>query len=264
MSHRAAQDGVMLEILQYFESTVGEVARTRPLFVVGSGIAAVAVGLCVWLGGLSLRKLLVAVSGAATGAVLGLVLLGGGAVPIAGSVVVAAVIARVFEEVFVTVMAAALAGLVSFVVLAGPWLSPGPADGAPSGRDEADVHEFKAYAMDVAGKIGQAARLMPPQRWAITALSAAIFLAGGLTMWRPTAALCFSVIGTTLIFAGMILLLVHKGAMPVVLISSRPATYAGVFAAMAIFGTIEQLLLCRVAPKKAAKPEQPKRKSRRD
>ena len=263
-----AENGVMLEILQNFESTVGEAARLRPLVVVGSGAAAVAVGLCVWLGGLSLRKLLVGIAGAIIGAALGFILLGGDLLRVAGPAVAATVIARVFEKVFVTVMAAALAASIGFAVLAGPELSSGLSDGGQShslsdGSDKSDRRGLWHSDADVAGTIKRAARLMPPQKLAIIALLAVIFLVGGLVLWRPTAALCFSVIGTILIFAGMILLLVYKGAAPVGLISSRPVTYAGVFAAMALFGTLEQLLLCRVGKKQTARPEKPKRKSRR-
>jgi hypothetical protein len=262
----------MLEILQNFESTVGEAARLRPAVLAGTGAAAVGVGLCVWLGGLRLRKPLVAIAGAITGGVLGLVLLDRGVVVPTVSAVAAAVIARVFEKVFITVLGAALAAAIGFAVLAGPYIERPQAggrvnqDGASaqtSGQGAAGMEELEAYAVDVGERIKRAALLMPVQKWAIIVLPAVIFLVGGFVFWRATAALCFSVAGTILVFAGMIMLLVYKGAAPVSQISSRPVMYAGVFAAMALFGTVEQLLLCRGAKKQAARPEKPKGKSRR-
>ncbi|HUV63495.1 MAG TPA: hypothetical protein VMW24_06320 [Sedimentisphaerales bacterium] len=254
----------MLEILQNFESTVGEAARLRPLVLIGLGAAAVGVGLFVWLGGLSLRKLWVAIAGAVAGGILGFVLIGNGVAPTAASAVVAAVIARVFERVFITVLAAALAGAIGFAVLAGPYIESPQAvsaanhDGASArtttGRDAAGMEELKAYALDVGGSIKRAAWQMPVQKWAIIALLAVIVLVGGFALWRPTAALCFSVLGTILISVGMILLLLYKGAGPVSRISSRPLIYAGVFTAMALFGTVEQLLLCRGAKKQGTRP----------
>jgi hypothetical protein len=68
---------------------------------------------------------------------------------------------------------------------------------------------------------------------------------GGFSFWQLASALCCSALGTVLIFAGMILLLLNKGSMPVGIISRRSSFYAAVFAAMMVFGTIEQLLLCR-------------------
>lgn len=263
----------MLEILQNFESTAGEAARVRPLVLVGPGVAAVGVGLCIWLGGLGLRKLLVAIAGAITGGILGYVLMSSGVVPMAASAVAAAVIARVFERVSITVLAAALAATIGFAVLAGSYIespqaiSAADQDGASArtatGEGAAGMEQLKAYAVDAGGRIERAVWLMPPQKWAIIVLLAVISLVGGFVIWRPTAALCFSVLGTILIFAGMIVLLLYKGAAPVGRISSRPLIYGGIFAAMALFGTVEQLLLCRGAKKKAAQPEEPKRKSRR-
>lgn len=255
----------MLEILQNFEATVSEATRLRPVVLAGSGAAAVGVGLCVWLGGLSLKKPLVAIAGAITGGILGFVLIGRGVVPMAASAIVAAVIARVFERVFITVLAAALAAAIGFAVLAGPYIespqavSAADRDGASvrtvTGEGEAGMEELKAYAVGIGGRIKRAAWLMPPQKWAIIALLAVIPLVGGFTLWRPTAALCFSVAGTILVFAGMILLLSYKGAAPGSRISSQPLIYAGIFAAMALFGTVEQLLLCRGAKKQAARPK---------
>ena len=49
----------------------------------------------------------------------------------------------------------------------------------------------------------------------------------------------------TIVFSGMILLLLNKGSMPVSIISRRPSFYVTVFTAMMLFGTTEQLLLCK-------------------
>ncbi len=254
----------MLEILQNFEATVGEATRLRPLVLAGSGAAAVGVGLCVWLGGLSLRKPLVAIAGAITGGILGFVLIGRGVIVLASSAVAAAVIARAFERVFITVMAAALAASIGFAVLAGPYIeSPQAVSAADrdrasaqtTGEGGAGMEELKAYVLDAGGRIKRAGWLMPPQKSAIIALLAVIPLVGGFVFWRPTAALCFSVAGTILVFAGMILLLLYKGAAPVSRISSQPLIYAGTFAAMALFGTVEQLMLCRGAKKQTAGPK---------
>jgi hypothetical protein len=56
-----------------------------------------------------------------------------------------------------------------------------------------------------------------------------------------------------LIFAGMILLLLHKGSLPVSNIYSKPPFYGAVFVAMTGFGTIEQLVLCQRAKRDSIK-----------
>ena len=53
----------MLEIAQNFEQVAAEF---RPVVLIGPGLAAVWVGLFVWLGGLGVRRVLLAVVGAIT------------------------------------------------------------------------------------------------------------------------------------------------------------------------------------------------------
>lgn len=258
----------MLEILQNFEVAVGEAARLRPIVVACAGAAAVGVGLCVWLGGLSLRKPLVAIAGATAGGILGLLLIGRGVAVLAGTAIAAAVIARVFERVFIAVIGAVMGVFVAYAVLAGPYIESPQAGGAAAsagapGEGLAGLEQFREYAIDSGGRMKKAVWLMPLQKLAIIVLPGVLFLAGGLILRRPTAALCFSAVGAMLVFAGMITLLVCKGAAPVSQISSRPLAYAVVFAAMTLFGMVEQLLLCRGAKAQAAPPEEPKGRSRR-
>ncbi|MHC4088531.1 MAG: hypothetical protein ACYSU5_25490 [Planctomycetota bacterium] len=63
-------------------------------------------------------------------------------------------------------------------------------------------------------------------------------------LWNLTSALCSAVLGALLIFAGMVLLLLYKGAMPVTVIDRKAPFFAAVFGAMVAFGTVEQLVLC--------------------
>lgn len=90
---------------------------------------------------------------------------------------------------------------------------------------------------------------------ALTCLSTAVGLVIALTFERILVtgslfgrlilALCYAALGTALTFAGMILLLMYKGAMPVNHIRDRLLFYGIIFIAMTFLGTFEQLLLCR-------------------
>jgi hypothetical protein len=160
-------------------------------------------------------------------------------------------------------LAAALAASIGFAVLVGPALDGSQAVN-PANQDEISTQtiivsggesltKLRAYAVDVGSEARRAAPQMPPYEWAIIVLLAIVFIVGGLIFWRLIPALCFSVLGTMLIFAGMILLLLYKGVEPVSYISSQPPVYGGVFAAMTAFGTVEQLVLCRGAKAQAGK-----------
>jgi hypothetical protein len=225
----------MFGIAQNFE----QMARSlRPAVLVGLGLASAIAGLFVWLGGLGLRKLLVVVVGAGGGAVCGFCIAGRNIMPLILSVGMGAAIAIILEKVFIIIMAAGLAAACGFAVLA------------------------EVYKADFSEGFRQACFQMPVHSWIIIAALAAVVIVAGLYLRRFVSALCCATLGTVLIFAGMILLLSHKGAAPLADIRSRATFYAAVFVAMTAFGTFEQLLLCprthkqRMARKRSDKDKQ--------
>ena len=117
-----ADNYVMVEIFQNFEYAIGGAVQSNPLVIAGLGIAAVLTGLCAWLGGLRIRIILIGAMAAAGGCVIGVVVIDRGPVPAAAVAAVAALAAIALEKVFVTVLAAALAGVFGFAVLAAPYM----------------------------------------------------------------------------------------------------------------------------------------------
>ncbi len=236
----------MLEIARNFEQIA---ARFSPVVLIGLGLAAVLVGLFVWLGGLGFRKVLAAVVGAVSGGICGFFITGWNAILAMVSAGVAAAIAIIFEKIFITILAAVLAGVCGFAVLAGPYIEK-PAGAIPTNQAETfslrqTVEITKTCIADFSTEIEQTFLQMPVFSWAIIGALSVIFIAGGFFLWRLTSALCCAALGTLLIFAGMILLLLYKGAAPISGIYSRTSLYTVVFVAMIAFGTIEQLLLCQ-------------------
>lgn len=253
----------MLEILQNFEQTA---ARFSPVVLIWPGLAAVLVGLFIWLGGLGLRRLLVAATGAAGGGICGFFIVGRNITTAIILAAVAAVIAIIFERLFIAILTAALAAVFTFAVLAGPYIKnsqevvPTNSSGMPAQGPALSVRESiekaKVYAADVGEKIKQACSQMPVHNLLILLVLVLIFVVAGFLLWHLASALCCSVVGTLLIFAGMILLLLYKGSMPISSICSKPPFYGGVFAAMTVFGTIEQLVLCQRAKRKSVRRQE--------
>jgi len=205
----------MFEIARNLERTA---AGFSPTVTVTIGLVAVTVGLFVWLGGLGFRKLLVAIVGAVTGGFCGFFVAHRNLTSAISSAAVAVVLALIFERIFIIVLTAALAAVGTFVVLAA------------------------LYNVDFGGSLKQACLQMPAYTWPIIAALVLIFILAGSYLWRLTSALCCAILGTVLVFVGMVLLLLHKGAAPVTYISSRTVFFAAVFVAMTAFGTVEQLL----------------------
>ena len=256
----------MLEIAQYLEQMA---VRFKPIILIGPGLAAVLLGLFVWLGGLGFRRALVAIVGAVSGGICGFFISTRNTVPAMVSASIAAVIAIVFERIFITILAGVLAAILGFAVLSRPYIEN--AGGATlMGRDEIQnsgeafsiqqsAEIAKEYTTDFITEIKRILLQMPVYNWAIIAALAVIFIAAGFFQWRLTSAFCCAALGVMLIFAGMILVLLYKGAAPISRICRNQSFYLGVFAVMTAFGTTEQLLLCqRIKEKLTRKKEKSK------
>ncbi|MHC4623913.1 MAG: hypothetical protein ACYS4W_08425 [Planctomycetota bacterium] len=219
----------MLEFAQNLEHAA---RNLRPLFQVGGGIACVVIGLLVWLGGSRFRGLLVGVMGAVAGGLVGYFLTGRNTLAAGVSGLVTGVIAAFFDKVFVVILAAGLAAAFCFGFFALVF----------NKADSGGTFEFSWSQM-------------PKYAWAVVAAPVVIIAFTGVYLRRLTSALCCALFGTVLLFAGMILLLLYKGAMPITDMSKRTFFYVALFVAMTAFGTFEQLVLCP-GPKSAAKKKE--------
>jgi len=267
----------MFEILQNFERAAPKLA---PIVVILPGLAAVIIGLFIWLGGLGFKRLLAGLIGAIAGGIAGFFLAGRNAASVAVSAGVAALIAIIFERVFFVILAAALAATFGFMVLTAPYLRSADTQAAQSHAEippasqpatvQQSIEIMREYAVDFAYAVKGTGSRMPIYSWAILAIVAAVFAAVGLCLWRLICALCCSALGTTLIFAGMILLLSYKNAAPITKMTGGSPVYAAVFLGMIAFGAIEQWLMFRRQKRQPAKakkdtpePEPEKRNWRR-
>jgi hypothetical protein len=245
----------MLQILQDLESAIGGTTGLSPVVLLGPGLVCVIAGLFIWLGGLGFRRLLLPTAGAITGAVCGFFIIGPNLISVVFSAALVAGIATILERLFIAILTAALVAVFAFVVLAGSHLEYAKETAtvravetsaqrqAISVRKSAEI--MKDHIIDAGQRIKHAGLQMSVDHWAIIMVLALIFIVAGFCLWRVAMALCCSVLGTILIFAGMILLLLHKGSVPVSIICSKSSYYATAFIAMIAFGTIEQLLLCK-------------------
>jgi len=247
----------MLYILRHFEKTAVHLDST---ILVVSGLVAFLLGLVIWLAGTAFRKFLAIIAGAATGYIIGLFVVGRNIISVLASTCLVAVLAAVFEKLFITALAALLAAVIGFVLLAGPYLAENPgtipttlqnaqntAGALSTGRT---IEIIKEYAAVLFAEARHISSQMTTFTLAVIAGIVAAALIMGFFFWNLTAALAAATVGTILVFAGMIMLLLYKGVEPISQISSRQTFYATVFAAMAVFGMIVQLLFCRHAAKK--------------
>ena len=250
----------MLEIFQDFEQAA---ARFAPVVLIVPGLAAIIVGLFIWLGGLRFRRLLVALIGAITGGICGFFLISRNFIAATLAAGIAALIAIIFERLIITILLAAIVTAFGLAILLGPYIQavepakPVSPDKIANQDSTVTISQsieiLKAYAIDFTGRIKSALAnsQMPAYNWAIIAALAVIFTVAGFWLWRLASALCCAVLGALLIFVGMILLLLYKGSAPITKIAASTSFYAAIFIAMTAFGTLEQLLLCRREERKS-------------
>lgn len=238
----------MFEIARQLEQTA---VYFNPVMLIGPGLACVLLGLFVWLGGLGFRKVLAAIVGAASGGIGGFFISGQNIMTTAISAGLAAVIAVVLERVFITILAGVLAAILGFAVLAGPYIeNAGEAtsvewDKSRNISTRQTIETAEVYIARFAAETERIFSRMLVYERAIIAALAVIFAAAGFFLRRLTSAFCCAALGTILIFAGMILMLLYKGAAPISRICQNQLYYIGIFAAMTAFGMTEQLLLCQ-------------------
>jgi len=259
----------MVEVFKSFEQVAG---RLNPLVLVLPGLVTVVLGLFVWLGGLGFRRVLFALLGAAAGGVTTLLIVSQNGVIAGASALVAAFLAAMFQRVFTSLLLGLLSLIISFVILAHPYLQEHRGTliaGENVGRSPKltvsdSLKVTHAYALDLMDGIRHAAGRLTPSQWAILAAATAGMLTLGALFQSLGAALSCATLGTSMIFAGLLLLVIFKGSAPVGRIAERPAFYGLVFAGMAAFGALEQLTLYRRAEQRKPKAKSGKSRSTKE
>ena len=261
----------MFEIARNLEQVA---THLSPIVLIGAGLVCTLLGLLLWLGGLMLGRVLFAVIGAVGGGICGFFLTGQHIIPAVLFAGLAAVVAIMFEKIFVTILASGLAMSLGLVVLAYLYIEDtgglkhyskyeASNQTVALGISES-VEIIRACTADFGAAIRQGCSQIPASKWAIIVALGAVFMGAGFCLSRFTSALCFAMLGTMLIFAGMILLLLYKAAMPISDIDNKQSFYAAVFLAMTGLGTIEQLLLSQRTREKPIGKKQTDRCNRDD
>jgi hypothetical protein len=257
----------MFEIARGLEQTA---IWFKPAVLIVPGLACVLLGLFVWLGGLGFRRALAAVIGAVSGGICGFFIDGRNITAAMIAAGVAMVIAIIFEKIFIAILTGVLAAVLGFAILAGSYVESGDSlKHYPEYDTEKmtvvlstsqSIKAAKGYIADFANEIKWILSQMPVHNQAIIAALAVFFIAAGFFRQHLTSAFCCAALGSMLIFAGMILLLLYKGAAPISRICQNRLFYQCIFGIMTAFGMAVQLLLCqrikaKLTRKKEKEPE---------
>jgi len=258
----------MVEILKSFEQVA---SRFSPAVLVVPGLAMAMLGLVTWLAGMCLRRLALGLVGAMAAGTAGLFLSGQNPATACLAALGGAGLGAILPRLFVAAFLAGLGAGVAFVVLARvhPLQEQGASTGARSfdrierrltTRESLDVVQM--YALDIIDRVRTVTRGLPSVDLAIVAGVGVGLLVLGLLLARLAGALTCSVLGTGLVFAGLLLLLIYKGSTPIARMERQGPFLGLVLLGMIAFGTLEHLLLCPAPGRKNGRSA--KSRSRRE
>ncbi len=232
-----------------------------PLFdravLIVPGLILAAAGLVVWLGGLRCSWFLAGAGAAVAGAAAGFLIFGE---PVAMMVtsVVFGFAGMGLKRVFVALAAGGLVfGLVIGVFLAGSMGNIEAMGDVQIGNEgevitaSEAVEIVKVYVEYFLGVLREIFDEVSVRRYAIGMGAGAIVAVASFIFNSAAGAVFYSIVGTSMIFCGMGVLLLHKGAGPVSGVFDRGALCVMVFLMMAVFGAAVQWLLRPVKVKKS-------------
>jgi hypothetical protein len=253
----------MLEAFQYIERITVYFA---PEVLIVSGLVCMVIGLYLWLGGLRLSRLAAGFLGLLAGCLWAFFLTGRQTAAFVSMAIVVGLFAMFFDKAALVISGAGTAVMISLIIFAGPSLSKSEwqdypestisSEGARAEKGitliEESIESAKTQLAFFAEKIGQAISRVPAKAFVISAVVGFAVAILGYFAPQFIAALTCSVFGTGIIFTGMILLLLYKGAQPITHIYGKANVYNTVVLAMAVFGSAVQLLLCSARDRKLA------------
>lgn len=239
-----------------FEEIQNTIQQVLPIVLIGPGLVLVATGLFMWLGGLRWLKTVAAFSAATAGLLCAWFFTDRQLVAIILFPVILAGLGMYFNKIVVVVLGALIAAmLVLFVPVVMGFDDPKAASGMSGTEERFDLLESVEWILAKIEAVKQSIKEMAesiPKPRKMTAIAVAVIIVIiGLFARRLVCAMTCSVIGTLLIFCGMMLLLLYKGSEPVTKIYDGRQLYALVAVVMAVVGVVLQLCLCPAKQKKA-------------
>jgi hypothetical protein len=240
-----------------------QIRQLLPIVLVVPSLVLTAAGLLIWLAGIRGLKLIAAFTAAAAGLLCAWQFTNHQLIPMVLFAIIPICISLFLPKPVVVLLGALLAAsLVLFVPLGLNTLKSLEASDkqvSPAASEQMDFAESiqKAEESITAFRQWMAdySRTIPSGQKSIALMAAIGVIGAGLFSWRLVCSAACSVLGTTLISCGMMLLLFYKGANPLSMLKQNAALIGGVLLAMLIGGAAVQLWLCPKKTKKQVNPQ---------
>ena len=235
-----------------------------PQVVIFPGILSLVLGLFIWLGGLCWNRLIAVLVGVLAGVLLACQVTEYQIHTITLAVLVGGGLGMLFKRAVVVLVGVVIAVMAILMIVSGPVRGmPNPLPPAENRLSDIDdtveklsieesLRIINLYFRYYTGQIGNAVRKgAGSSEGLVFALVVGTAVAAfGFFLPRFTISAVFSVLGTGLVFIGMLVVLLYKGARPISHVYERAGLYNTVILVMIVFGTAVELLLCSRKNKK--------------
>ena len=254
----------MLEFLQYLERIA---PRLEPAVLILPGLFCVLFGLFAWLAGLRYARIVAAFVGAFLGGFFGFCIVGRKLPPDIFLAITIGTVSMLFHKILFVFLA---------LLIAVTGVTYALADAQIEGHEKLMLYVDTSGTETISTSqtitmLCNSLEQMKEKTIAIYAQFSILnwvvlvgigMLAAGAAVYfnKLISAVCCAVLGTTLNFTGMILLLFYKGAEPVTGIGKRSLFFLAVFAVMVVLGTAVQLILCPPKRKKRTPHQEEEKK----
>jgi hypothetical protein len=235
----------MIEIFKQIESTTLYFA---PKSLCIPGLICLTAGLCLWLGGLRWKSMTAALAGIIAGGTGAFFVFNGHLAATIISAVIAAILAVAFRKAVIVMIGAML---IASIILLTPALigytntADWPLENTETAMSITEsVSTARTIMVFVCDNIAEAIKETSTENFTIALVTGLVIAVIGYFLPSLIGAITFSVAGTCIVFVGMILLLLFKGAYPISSIYANTRIYTPVFLGMVVFGTICELVIC--------------------
>lgn len=232
-----------------------------PIVLLAPALLLTVAGLCIWLAGIRLLRLIAAVTAAGAGFLCAWHFTDRQLVPILLFALIPLAISFFVHKPIVVLLAGGLTFLLILFIPAGLTLlkksDVSEARRQPPARESMldfaqSVQRAEEYAAAVKQWFVDYIRLVPSGKKTIACVAAAGVIGIGLFSWRLVCGAACSVLGVVLLSAGMTLLLFYKGAEPLTILKHNWLVIAWVLFGMCIIGMLVQYW---ISPKKKTKQD---------
>jgi hypothetical protein len=253
----------MFDILNEFQNAA---LVFSPMMLVAPSVLGVIIGIIFWLAGVKYTRIIAITAGFIGGGIAAFYWFPAhNQVPAAIIGALAGGLVAMFVHKFIVVaagMAVFMIVVITFLIgthfndqVSGVVYQPAAATSVKLSLVQT-IEQIKSRLTNVSERLYRLSIRLPSVTWSAFAAAILAVVVAAIFFGRFIMAFACSSLGTAMIFAGMLSLLLYKGSSPLTYVYGRISYFFLVFAAMTVAGTVVQFILCKPSKLKILKEQE--------